>query len=80
MTTFPKILREDVPAVSSVLAEKLHRAAVTWIPKVGWTYDEIVKMSPCGTQTHDPAATLSKLRRNLGIQVTTAWCNMLIIN
>lgn len=39
-----------------------------------WTFDEIAKMSPGGAQTHNPAATLSKLQRNLGIQVTAAWC------
>ena len=26
----------------------VHRAAVTWIPKVHWTFDEIAKMSPGG--------------------------------
>ena len=52
----------------------VHRAAVTWIPKVRWTFDEIAKMSPGGARTHDPAATLSKLQPNLGIQVTAARC------
>ena len=53
----------------------VHRAAVTWIPKVRWTFDEIAKMSPGGARTHDPAATLSKLQPNLGIQVTAARCS-----
>ena len=52
----------------------VHRAAVTWIPKVRWTFDEIAKMSPGRAQTHDQAATLSKLQPNLGIQVTAARC------
>ena len=52
----------------------LHRVAVTWIPKVRWTFDEIPKMSPGGARTHDPAATLSKLQPNLGIQVTATRC------
>ena len=50
----------------------IDRAAVTWIPKVSWTFDEIAIMSPGGARTHDPAATLSKLQPNLGIQVTAA--------
>ena len=53
----------------------VHRAAVTRIPKVRLTYDEIVKMSPGRARTHDPAATLSKLQPNLGIQVTAARCS-----
>ena len=53
----------------------VHRVAVTWIPKVRWTFDEIPKMSPGGARTHDPAATLSKLQPNLGIQVTAARCS-----
>ena len=28
--------------------EYIHRVAVTWIPKVRWTFDEIAKMSPGG--------------------------------
>ena len=52
----------------------VHRVAVTWIPKVRWTFDEIPKMSPGGARTHDPAATLSKLQPNLGIQVTATRC------
>ena len=39
----------------------LHRVAVTWIPKLERTFDEIPKMSPGGDGTHDPVATLSKL-------------------
>jgi len=52
------------------MQSQIHRVAVTWIPKLRWTFDEIPKMSPGGAQTHDPAATLSKFQPNLGIQVT----------
>ena len=66
---------EDVKTLMCIFCHTIiHRAAVTWIPKVGWTFDEIAKMSPGGARTHDPAATLSKLRRNLGIQVIAARC------
>ena len=56
----------------------VHRVAATLIPKVGWTFYEIPKMSPGGARTHDPAATLSKLQPNLGIQVTATRCTTLI--
>ena len=56
----------------------VHRVAVTWIPKVRWTFDEIPKMSPGGARTHDPAATLSKLQPNLGIQVTATRCRSFV--
>ena len=71
---FYYITFESFLNLTACYQSQVHRAAVTWIPKVRWTFHEIAKMFPGGARTHDRAATLSKLQPNLGIQVTAARC------